>query len=216
MTYSPLTPRPLRMLCLMIKGGIAMKLIVATKNAHKLVEFKRILTTLGYEVLSQADVDVDVDVEETGTTFEENSRLKAKAIFDATGMTTVADDSGLEVDYLNGEPGIYSARYGGEGKSDRDRCELVLEKLTGVPKEERTARFVCVIHMIFATGEEKSYRGECEGYIGTDFVGDNGFGYDPIFMVNEEESFATLDGVKKDAVSHRGRALKKMEADLKG
>lgn len=191
-----------------------MKLVIATKNAHKLIEMKRILEPLGYEVLSQADVNVDVDVEETGTTFEENAALKAQAIYRATGMITLADDSGLEVDYLGGEPGIYSARYGGSGKDDKDRCRLVLERLSGVPKEKRTARFVCVIHLIFSENDQRTYRGECEGWIGEDFVGDNGFGYDPIFMVNDHESFATLDGVKKDALSHRGRALAKLEQDL--
>ena len=191
-----------------------MKLVVATKNAHKLIEMKRILEPLGYEVLSQADVNVDVDVEETGTTFEENAALKARAIYQATGMVTLADDSGLEVDCLNGEPGIYSARYGGEGKNDRDRCELVLQKLKGVPQKDRTARFVCVIHLIFNEEDQRTYRGECEGFIGEDFVGDNGFGYDPIFMVNDHDSFATLDGVEKDALSHRGRALEKLRQDL--
>lgn len=195
--------------------GIVMKLVVATKNAHKLIEFKRILEPLGYEVLSQADVSLDIDVEETGTTFEENSMLKAEAIFKATGLITIADDSGLEVDYLNGEPGIYSARYGGGNRNDRERCELLLENLAGVPKEERTARFVSVISMVFSDTDKRSWRGECEGFIGFDFVGDNGFGYDPIFMVSDTESFATLDGVKKDAVSHRGNALRKMEQDLK-
>lgn len=192
-----------------------MKLVVATKNAHKLIEFKRILEPLGYEVLSQADIGVDIDVEETGTTFEENSMLKAKALYDHTGFITIADDSGLEIDYLGGEPGVYSARYGGGNRTDRDRCELVLEKLQGVPKEKRTARFVSVISVIFSESDQRSYRGECSGFIGFDFLGDNGFGYDPIFMVSDTESFATLDGKAKDLISHRGKALEKMEEDLK-
>ena len=192
-----------------------MKLVVATKNAHKLIEFKRILEPLGYEVLSQADIGVDIDVEETGTTFEENSMLKAKALYDHTGFITIADDSGLEIDYLGGEPGVYSARYGGGNRTDRDRCELVLEKLEGVPKEKRTARFVSVISVIFSESDQRSYRGECSGFIGFDFLGDNGFGYDPIFMVSDTESFATLDGKAKDLISHRGKALEKMEEDLK-
>lgn len=192
-----------------------MKVVIATKNNHKLVEFKRILEPLGYEVLSQADVNVDIDVEETATTFEGNSALKAKAIYDATKMITIADDSGLEVDYLNGEPGVYSARYGGEGKNDKDRCNLVLEKMQGVEKEKRTARFVCAIHMIISENDQRTYKGVCEGYIGFGFKGDNGFGYDPIFMVNDNDSFATLSGEEKDKLSHRGKALQKMEADLK-
>lgn len=191
-----------------------MKMVLATKNEHKLVEFKRILEPLGYEVLSQADVNVDIDVDETGSTFEENSALKARAIYKETGLITIADDSGLEVDYLNKEPGVYSARYGGAGKTDKDRCELVLSKLDGVPKQQRTARFVCVIHIVLSDTDQRSFRGESQGYIATDFVGDNGFGYDPIFMVDDTYSFATLAGEQKDAISHRGNALKKLEQSL--
>lgn len=192
-----------------------MKLIAATQNQHKLTEFKRILEPFGYEVLSQAEVALDLDVEETGTTFEENARLKAKAIFDATGLTTISDDSGLEVDALNGEPGVYSARFGGPGLNDYDRCVLLLDRLDGVEQEKRTARFVCVIHIIFDTGAEQHFRAACEGFIGNRMFGDNGFGYDPVFMVTEEDSFATLDGAKKDAVSHRGQALRALEEYLK-
>lgn len=192
-----------------------MKVVIATKNQHKLLEFKRILQPLGYEVLSQKDVGVDIDVEETATTFYGNARLKAKAIYEITKMITIADDSGLEVDYLNGEPGVYSARYGGQGKTDKDRCNLILEKLKNVPKEKRTARFVCAIYMILSEKDERLYEGLCQGYIGYDFNGDNGFGYDPIFMVNDKDSFATLKGKEKDKLSHRGQALQKMQQDLK-
>lgn len=192
-----------------------MKVVIATKNQHKLTEFKRILEPLGYEVLSMQDVQVDIDVEETGHTFEENSMLKAQAIYQATGLCTIADDSGLLVDYLNGEPGVYSARYGGEGLTDQDRCQLVLQKLQNVPKAQRTARFVCAISLIFSQGDKRVYRGECEGWIGLEPLGNNGFGYDPIFMVDEQKSFAVIDGIQKDMMSHRGKALKRMEADLK-
>lgn len=192
-----------------------MKVVIATKNNHKLREFKRILTPLGYEVLSQQDVKIDIDVEENADTFEGNSMLKAKAIYNATKMITIADDSGLEIDYLNGEPGVYSARYGGEGKNDKDRCNLVLQKLKGVSKEKRNARFVCAISMILSENDVRTYKGVCNGYIADDFVGDNGFGYDPIFMVNDKDSFATLDGIEKDKLSHRGKALRLLEEDLK-
>lgn len=192
-----------------------MKVMIATKNQHKLVEFRRILEPLGYEMLSQSDVDLDLEVEETGTTFEENSMRKAEAIFQATGMITIADDSGLEVDALGGEPGIYSARYGGEqNKTDLDRCRYLLKKLDGIPKEKRTARFVSVISIVFDETDKRCYRGECGGWIGTELLGDNGFGYDPLFLIRDGVSFATISGTEKDRISHRGRALRKMEEDL--
>ena len=193
-----------------------MKLVAATQNAHKLVEFRRILEPFGYEVLSQADAGVDLEVEETGTTFAENAALKAQAVFRATGLPTVADDSGLEVDALGGEPGIYSARFGGPGLTDRDKCRLILERLDGLPKEQRTARFVSAICLILDGSDQRNYLGVCEGWIGTRMLGENGFGYDPIFMVGDGESFATLSGEEKDRLSHRGRALEQMEEDLKG
>jgi XTP/dITP diphosphohydrolase len=193
-----------------------MKLVAATKNEHKLVEFRRILEPLGYEVCSQADLSVDIDVEETGKTFVENAALKARAIYRATGCPTISDDSGLEVDYLNGEPGVYSARYGGPNATDRDKCELILQKLSGVPKEKRTARFVSAIVLILNENDERCFLGTCEGWIGEAMLGDNGFGYDPIFMVSDRDSFATLSGEQKDALSHRGNALKQLEENLKG
>ena len=186
------------------------KLVAATQNAHKLVEFRRILEPLGYRVLSQAEADVDIDVEETGTTFAENASLKAEAIFRAAGLPTIADDSGLEVDYLGGEPGIYSARFGGPGLTDRDKCTLILQRLRDVPKDKRTARFVSAIHLILSETDRRTYIGTCE------MLGDNGFGYDPIFMVSDTDSFAALSGEEKDQLSHRGAALRKMEEDLKG
>ena len=139
-----------------------MKIIAATKNKNKLREFGEILK--GFEIISQEEAGVDVDVEETGTTFEENSYLKAKAIYDITGITTIADDSGLCVDALGGEPGVYSARYGGEGYDDKGRVQLLLENMKNVPDTERTARFVCVITLVGAEGVLTA-RGECEGRI---------------------------------------------------
>ncbi|MGI5958250.1 MAG: RdgB/HAM1 family non-canonical purine NTP pyrophosphatase [Massiliimalia sp.] len=192
-----------------------MKIVIATKNQHKLKEFKRILEPLGYEVLSQADAGVDVDVEETGTTFEENSMLKAQAIYHACGLCTIADDSGLSVDALNGEPGVYSARYGGPGLDDEGRCRLLLKNMEQVPILERTARFVSVISLIFSENDKRVYRGEAEGMIGYDMLGKDGFGYDPVFMVNGTDSFATLTGAQKDKISHRGKALEQMQEDLK-
>lgn len=192
------------------------KLVAATQNAHKLVEFRRILEPLGYRVLSQAEADVDIDVEETGTTFAENASLKAEAIFRAAGLPTIADDSGLEVDYLGGEPGIYSARFGGPGLTDRDKCTLILQRLRDVPKDKRTARFVSAIHLILSETDRRTYIETCEGFIGWEMLGDNGFGYDPIFMVSDTDSFAALSGEEKDQLSHRGAALRKMEEDLKG
>lgn len=191
-----------------------MKVVIATQNQHKLKEFKRILEPLGYQVLSQADAGVKIEVEETGSTFEENSMLKAQAVYEACGLCTIADDSGLAVDALGGEPGIYSARYGGPGLDDEGRCRLLLKNMEQVPILERSAQFVCVISLIFGEDDRRVYRGECPGMIGYDLLGKDGFGYDPVFMVNGTESFATLSGEQKDRISHRGRALMKMQQDL--
>lgn len=183
-----------------------MKIIAATKNKNKLREFGEILK--GFEIISQEEAGVDIDVEETGTTFEENSYLKAKAIYDITGITTIADDSGLCVDALNGEPGVYSARYGGEGYDDKGRVQLLLKNMKDVPDEERTARFVCVITLV---GEEGvlTARGECEGKIDYEPKGENGFGYDPVFYVDRfEKTLAEVTPEEKNSISHRGKALK--------
>lgn len=183
-----------------------MKIIAATKNKNKLREFGEILK--GFEIISQEEAGIDIEVEETGTTFEENSYLKAKAIYDITGITTIADDSGLCVDALGGEPGVYSARYGGEGYDDKGRVQLLLENMKDVPDEKRTARFVCVITLVGKEGVLTA-RGECEGKIGYEPKGENGFGYDPVFFTaqyNKTMAEATPD--EKNAISHRGNALK--------
>lgn len=183
-----------------------MKIIAATKNKNKLREFGEILK--GFEIISQEEAGVDIDVEETGTTFEENSYLKAKAIYDITGITTIADDSGLCVDALNGEPGVYSARYGGEGYDDKGRVQLLLENMKDVPNEERTARFVCVITLVGDEGVLTA-RGECEGRIDYEPKGENGFGYDPVFYVDRfEKTLAEVTPEEKNSISHRGKALK--------
>ncbi len=191
-----------------------MKIVIATQNAHKLKEFKRILKPLGYEVLSQADIGVCADVEETGKTFEENAAIKARAVYNLSGMATVADDSGLEVKALDGQPGIYSARYGGGNLDDKQKCSLILKELGDTPKEQRDAQFVCVIHVIFDDNKEYSFKGVAKGYIGYDFVGENGFGYDPIFMIDDTQSFATISPEQKDKLSHRGKALRELDKFL--
>ncbi len=183
-----------------------MKLILASNNKDKLREFKEILEPLGFEIKSQREEGIDIEAEETGDTFFENSAIKARAVYDIAHCPVIADDSGLEVDYLGGEPGVYSARYGGEGVDDIGRCYLVLEKLNGVPDEKRTARFVAVISYIDENGELSQFKGTIEGRIGYERIGDHGFGYDPIFMVGDK-STAQLDPEEKNKISHRGKAL---------
>ena len=190
-----------------------MKVILASNNKHKLDEIKKILTPLGYDVVSQAEAGVDIDVEETGTTFEENAALKAQAVYDLTKTAVISDDSGLEVDYLNGAPGVYSHRYAGENATDADRCAKLLSELNGVETEKRTARFVCVLCFIDDKGEKLVIRGTVEGIIGTEPKGENGFGYDPVFMYGDR-SFAELSAEEKNSVSHRADALKKFAAAI--
>ncbi|MBQ9109067.1 MAG: RdgB/HAM1 family non-canonical purine NTP pyrophosphatase [Oscillospiraceae bacterium] len=183
-----------------------MKLIVATNNAHKLVEFGRILAPLGIEVHSQKEYCPDLDVEETGTTFAANARLKAEAVYKATGLMAVADDSGLCVDALDGAPGVYSARYAGENATDAQKIEKLLDEMKDVHDEKRTARFVSAICCI---GPDLllECEGVCEGTIGYECRGEGGFGYDPIFYV-DGRSYSEMSGEEKDAISHRGRALR--------
>lgn len=187
-----------------------MKIILASNNANKLREFRNILEPLGYEVITQREAGADIEAEETGTTFEENAYIKAKAAYDLTGLPVIADDSGLVVDALGGEPGIYSARYAEEGK----RCVKVLSKLEGVPDEKRTARFVCALCYIDENGDAFAVNGICEGKIGYEKRGTNGFGYDPIFMYGDR-SFAELSAEEKDSVSHRAKALQAFEEHMK-
>lgn len=190
-----------------------MKVILASNNKHKLEEIKKILTPLGYDVVSQAEAGVDIDVEETGTTFEENAALKAQAVYDLTKTAVISDDSGLEVDYLNGAPGVYSHRYAGENATDADRCAKLLSELNGVETAKRTARFVCVLCFIDDKGEKLVIHGTVEGIIGTEPKGENGFGYDPVFMYGDR-SFAELSSEEKNTVSHRADALKKFAAAI--
>ena len=182
-----------------------MKMVLASKNAHKLAEMAAILSQVGIEVVLESDVGADVEVEETGTTFEENAALKAKAVMEATGLPAIADDSGLCVTALGGGPGVFSARYGGEGLTDKDRYELVLSGLSG--QIDRSARFVSCICCAFPNGDTVTARGECPGLITYAPRGEDGFGYDPIFMVGDISS-AEMTPEQKNAVSHRGKALR--------
>lgn len=188
-----------------------MKILIATHNKHKLAEMSRILEPMGYEAVTDTDLGfVLTEAEENGTTFLENARIKAESGCKESGIPCIADDSGLCVDYLDGEPGVYSARYSGEHGDDKANNEKLLSKLSGVPDEKRTARFVCAICVSFPDGSEITAEGICEGRIGYEYRGNNGFGYDPLFMVGDK-SFAELSAEQKDAVSHRGNALKKLE-----
>ena len=189
-----------------------MKMVLASKNAHKLVEMKDILSQLGVEVVLESDVGVDVDVEETGTTFEENSLLKARAVMEASGLPAIADDSGLCVDALGGAPGVYSARYGGPGLDDVGRYRLLLENMKGQP---RGAKFVSVITCCFPNGDVLTARGECPGTIAFAPMGEGGFGYDPVFFVPSlKKTFAQLTAEEKNAISHRGKALEAFQVKL--
>ena len=184
------------------------KLVLASKNPKKLVEMNDILSHLWVEVCSEAEAGVDVEVEETGTTFEENSLLKARAVMEASGMPAIADDSGLCVDALGGAPGVYSARYGGPELDDAGRYRLLLEMT-------RTAKFVSVITCCFPNGDVICARGECPGTIAYAPQGEGGFGYDPVFFVpGLKKTFAQLSPEEKNAISHRGRALRAFQEKL--
>ena len=187
-----------------------MKVILASQNRHKLYEIQTILSRYGMEVILQSDLKLDIEVDETGTTFEENYMLKAKAVMEATGLPAVADDSGLCVDVLGGAPGVYSARYGGpEYVTDLDRLNLLLHEMRGIRSEERTARYVCVITLLMPDGEAIVTRGTCEGMILSEPHGTGGFGYDPIFYIPKEGmTFAEMGIERKNQISHRANALK--------
>lgn len=193
------------------------KIIFATGNAGKMKEIKAVFSDFDGEILSMKEAGVDCDIEENGTSFEENALIKAKAIWERTRAIVLADDSGLEVDYLNKEPGIYSARYLGEETPYDVKNKIIMERLEGVPKEQRTARFVCAIAAVLPDGSEKTVRQTIEGYIGYEQKGENGFGYDPIFVVPEyAKTTAELTMEEKNAISHRGKALRAMKEELKG
>ena len=184
-----------------------MKVILASKNQHKLTELSAILSQLGFEIALESEYGLDIDVEETGTTFEENSFLKADAVMKASGLPVLADDSGLMVDALDGAPGVYSARYGHKA-SDKERTAYLLENMKDVPEERRGAKFVCVITCLVPDGRKIVARGECPGVIARAPHGENGFGYDPVFYLPElGMTYAELPSEQKNAISHRARAL---------
>lgn len=183
-----------------------MKYVLATHNPGKLKEMGDILAQFGVEVVSPKELGIAVDVEETGTTFAENAMLKAKAICEASGLPAIADDSGLCVDALNGGPGVYSARYGGEGLDDRGRYMLLLNSMRG--QTTRAAHFTCAIACAFPNGDTLTAEGRCDGTIAFAPMGEGGFGYDPVFFYPPlAKTFGQLTGAEKSAISHRGKAL---------
>ncbi len=192
------------------------KIIVATGNAGKMREFSMILAGLGMEVISMKDAGVKAEIVEDGTTFAENAEIKARAVWEQTGDIVLADDSGLVVDYLGGEPGIYSARYLGEDTSYEIKNQVILDRLAEASEEERTARFVCAIAAVLPDGRVLHTEGAVEGVIAHAPAGNGGFGYDPIFYLPEYGmTSAELPPEEKNAVSHRGKALRAMEALLR-
>jgi XTP/dITP diphosphohydrolase len=199
----------------MTRGPAKPRLVLATNNRGKLREFQRLLAGSGFELVTPADLGVDWDVEETGASFQENARLKAVDAAHATGLPAFADDSGLEVDHLDGRPGIFSARYAGGDRTDgslneREQCEMILREMQGVPDQQRSARFRCVIAIATPAGDVRTVDGVFEGRIAHDIRGEGGFGYDPIFLVPERGvTSAELPPDEKNALSHRGQAARK-------
>lgn len=191
-----------------------MDFILATNNMKKLGEMQRILSPLGINVVTAKMLGITIpDVEENGTTFEENAEIKASSACEATGMPAIADDSGICVDYLDGAPGIFSARFSGGHGNDEANNDLLLEKLSGVPMEQRTAYYVCAICCIFPDGKKIIVRGECHGHIGFERDGNEGFGYDPLFIINGR-AFGRYTAEEKDEISHRGKALRLLTKEL--
>ena len=191
-----------------------MKIIIATHNKHKLQEMSRILSPMGYEVVTDRDLGFELtDAEENGATFLDNARIKAESGCKESGLPCIADDSGLCVDALDGAPGVFSARYSGVHGDDDGNNKKLLSELDGVPTEKRTAHFACAICVSFPDGSEVTATGKCEGYIGYEKKGTNGFGYDPLFMVGDR-SLAEMTAEEKDAISHRGNALKELQKIL--
>ncbi len=191
-----------------------MKYIIATHNAHKLAEIARILEPLGIEAVTDRDLGIELpEVEETGTTFAENAYLKAAGACEFAGLPAIADDSGLAVDALGGEPGVYSARYGGEGLDDNDRNNLLLKNMKDIPVGQRQAQFVSAVCCVFPNGDTLRTEGIVRGEIGFAAKGENGFGYDPLFYVGDRTT-AEMSPQEKDAISHRGQALAAFAEEL--
>lgn len=191
-----------------------MKFFIATKNSHKLREFLQIFEGTGIEIISENDLEMPLEeAEETGATFEENALIKAKLGLLATGLPSIADDSGLCVDFLDGAPGVFSARYAGEHGDDSANNQKLLSELEGVPEEKRTARFVSAIACVFPDGREFTVTGKCEGKIALSLSGNSGFGYDPLF-ISEKGCFGKISAQEKNAISHRSRAIASFREEL--
>ena len=191
------------------------KYLIATNNPGKVKEFARILSPLGIEAVTAKEAGVSLDdVEETGETFAENAYIKARAAFERTGLPSIADDSGLSVDALNGEPGVYSARYAGQGADDAKRIEKLLHNLEGVEKDKRTAHFTCSICCVVDNDTVITAEGKCYGVIADKPMGDGGFGYDPVFLTEDGRTFGQLSAEEKDKVSHRGKALREFSGKM--
>ena len=191
------------------------KILLATNNKAKVREYARLLQSIPYQVVSLEDVNISEQVEETGTSFEENAILKAKRYAELSGLTTIADDSGLEVDALGGEPGVRSARYAGKGASDKERIDFLLNKIVDVPWEKRHAQFRCVIAIAFPDGKVQICQGQCRGILTFKPLGDKGFGYDPIFYLPDlHKTMAELSMSEKNAISHRGKAAEEARKAL--
>ena len=191
------------------------EVLIATNNAGKGKDFEALFTPLGIRVLTLNDIDGEIDVEETGVTFEENAILKAETVANLLGKIVIADDSGLEIDALGGAPGVYSARYAGNDSTDEENIDKALKALQGVPGEDRTARFRCVLAIAGPGIKTEVFSGNCEGVITEERQGTNGFGYDPIFYVPEKNrTMAMLTPGEKSSISHRGAALAKLQTKL--
>lgn len=189
--------------------------VIASNNSKKVNELNRILNPIGITAKTAKEMGVSLDdVEETGTTFVENARLKARAANKHTGLPCIADDSGLMVDALNGAPGVYSARYSGEDANDKKNNQKLLKEMENVPVTQRTAKFVCVICCVLDDGKEIIAHGECVGRIGYQPVGEGGFGYDPLFLIQDGRSYAQLTADEKDKISHRGNAVRILKEQL--
>lgn len=189
--------------------------VIASNNPKKVKELNRILNPMGITAKTAKEMGVNLeDVEETGTTFVENARLKARAAYKLTGLPCIADDSGLMVDALNGAPGVYSARYSGDGATDEKNNQKLLEEMADVPVTQRTAKFVCAICCVLENGKEIIAHGECVGRIGYTLTGDGGFGYDPLFLTRDGRSYAQLSAEEKDKISHRGNAIRILKQQL--
>lgn len=192
------------------------KIIIASNNNGKIIEVKQMLKDKDIELLSMKEAGVNIDIDENGTTFEENALIKAREVMKLTGEITIADDSGLEVDYLDKQPGIYSARFMGHDTSYDIKNKAIIDKLDGVEGDKRSARFVCAMAAVFPDGTELVERGSMEGRIAYEIKGDNGFGYDPIMYIPEyDKTSAQLSPDEKNNISHRGKALKKLCDNLK-